>query len=163
MPSNLYTLVGEWTKGKIPGGFCFDSGYYAGRPPSTSDINTAVLEGFYDGLKKKAGEEAAANFVRFVNALQDMSASSFIVAFEAFFRSGCKVIDIKQRKSDRTRITEHGGAAESQAFAVMANALAGRHRSEEEICELSIRVKQEFITKHRKEIPPLERTMEQRW
>ncbi len=157
MNQELYDFVSSWTRGKIPGGFCLDSGYYAGSPPNTGHLNSAVLEGIYQGLKSHLGLRQARNFVRFVNHLTDLSASSFITAFERFFRQGCMSAEIIQRRGDRTRITAHGDAAHAQAFAIVASALSGRRLSEEEIAERSEEIKRKFIADHLKEIPPQER------
>ena len=152
MLDNLQNLVNNWTQRR----FLLDSGYYAGRAPTTSDLNSQILESIYDGLKSEAGGKDATNFVRFVNNLDDLSASSFIVAFEQFCANDCKIVAIKQRKEDRTRITGYGDEAEMQAFAVIAEALSGRRRSDDEIKRLSDGIKYEFIRKHHKEIPAKE-------
>ena len=149
MLNNIQNLVHNWTHGR----FVMDSGYYAGRAPISSDLNSEILESIYEGLKGKAGGEDATNFVRFVNMLDDLSASSFIVAFEQFCANDCKIVAIKQVKEDRIRITGHGKEAEIQAFAIIAEALSGRRRSEDEIKRLSHDIKNEFIKKHRKDIP----------
>ncbi len=145
--------VHDWTKGR----FVMDSGYYAGRGPTQSDLNSPLLEMFYSGIKKDIGTEAAVNFVRFVNNLSDLSASAFIVAFERFAANDCKVVEIAQQKGDDTRLTGHGAALEAQAFAVIASALTGPKRSEAELRLAHENIKCEFIRKHQKEIPTGER------
>lgn len=145
--------VHDWIKGR----FVMDSGYYAGRGPTQSDLNSALLEMFYDGIKKDAGTDAAANFVRFVNKLDDLSASAFIVAFERFAANDCKTIKIAQDKGDGTRLTGRGAALEAQAFAVIASAFAGPKRSEAELRQAHDGIKYQFIQKHKKEIPANER------
>lgn len=142
MRSNtLEQKVADWTNGC----FCLNSGYYAGRGPTSSDLNSHILEMLYQGIKKDLGERQAANFVWFTAHLKDLSASSFIVAFERFFASKCELFEVPQRKEDRTRITAHGPVALEQAFAVMAGALAGGKRSEEEIVRLSSELKRDFL------------------
>ena len=134
-----------------------DSGYYAGRPPQPCDLDSSILELFYRGIKKDAGADAARNFVRFVNKLNDLSASSFIVAFEQFCASGCKTIGIEQNEKDRIRVTGHGDTRDVQAFAVVMESLARGKKSEDEIRRLSNGIKFEFIITHQKEIPANER------
>jgi hypothetical protein len=150
---DLQRLVHDWTKGR----FVMDSGHYAGRLPTKSDLNSPILQSLYDGIKKELGVDAAKNFVRFVNKLDDLSASSFIVAFERFCAEGCKVVDIKQYGVDRNRVTGYGAAGEMQAFAVIAEALGGRKRSEDEIRQISDDIKYQFILSHQKEIPSSEK------
>ena len=151
-------LTSKWVRGKeIPRGFILDSGYYAGRPPTPSDINTVVLKSFYEGLAQDVGMHAAVNFVRFVNKLDDLSASSFIVAFERFWASDCMAIQVVQDREDRIRVTVHGDVRDAQAFAVVAEALGSRRMSEENRLEASNAIKRDFIQKHLSEIPEGER------
>jgi len=152
----LSELVLKWTKGKGLG-FIMDSGYYAGRGPTQSDLNSKLLEAFYDGIKKDVGEKEAKNFVRFVNKLDDLSASAFIVAFEQFAARKYKIIDIKQKPEDGNRLTAHGPGLEAQAFALIAGALAGPKRSPAENLRASETIKYAFINKHQKEISANER------
>ena len=153
MFGNLHAQVCKWTKNSL----AMDSGYYAGRPPTPSDLNFKILEALYRGIKEDIGVDAARNFARFVNLLHDLSASAFIVAFEQCCDSGFKAISITQRKEDRTRITSHGGARDAQAFAVVAQALCGERKGEDEIRQLSREIKQAFIECYRVEIPEEER------
>lgn len=148
MLGNIQRLVDDWTGGR----FFMDSGFYAGRGPTESDLDSQILESFYVGIRASEGAEAAINFVRFVNNLEDLSASSFIVAFERFCARGCKETTIAQRTEDRDRITDRGDAGEAQAFAVFAS-LFGERRSPEQIKILSGRIKYDFIRRHVKEIP----------
>lgn len=149
MQRNLSELVREWVGGR----FSMRSGYYAGRPPSPSDLDSDILESIYTGIKKQVGDEAATAFARFVNKLNDLSASSFIVAFERFWAKDCKMVDVAQETTDRTRLDGYGDALHAQAFAVVAQALSGPRMSEDEILHASNWVKGKFINKHEKEIP----------
>jgi hypothetical protein len=116
-----------------------------------------LLEMIYNGIKKDAGAEVASNFVRFVNKLDDLSASAFVVAFEQFAAKGGKVIDITQGDKDGIRVTGHGAARDAQAFAVIASALAGPKRTEGELRLAHYSVKHTFVQNHLKEIPAKER------
>ena len=145
---DLIPIVHEWTKGR----FVADAGYYAGRPPSKSDLNSDLLEMIYTGIKGEKGDEAAANFVQVVNNLDDLAASSFIVAFERFWSSGCTLRRIEQHADDRNTVTGYGAARDAQAFAVIFGALGGRRRSPEEDRLMSQEIKQPFVTRHFREI-----------
>lgn len=146
---NLPRAIREWTKGR----FSLDSGYYAGRPPTKSDLNSPMLEGIYDGIKYQIGTAEAANFVLYVYHLSDLSASCFVAALERFFAADCSAESVEWRLSDRTRITAHGDEARAQAFAVVANAFGVKQKSESEIRQLSEGIKAEFIRHHWNEIP----------
>lgn len=152
MQGNISDLVRTWTDGT----FCMRSGYYAGRRPSEGDLGSRHLEMLYQGIRKDVGVEGAANFVRFVNKLDDLAASSFIVAFEQFWAEECKVIDISQKPGDRMRLDARGDALLSQGFGAIMSAMADRgsgmdHR------HLSLEVKARFIKDHLTEIPEDER------
>lgn len=150
MEQNISGLVHSWTRGR----FCMRSGFYAGRGPTSSDLNSDILESLYQGIKKELGEAAAANFVRFVNKLDDLSASAFIVAFEQFWAQDCKTVEIEQTSEDRMRLDARGSGLEAQAFgAVMSHMSGGSNKSEDEIRHLSNRLKGKFIWTHRDEIP----------
>lgn len=142
------SVVSGWTRN-----FVWDSGYYAGRGPSKTDLNSEILEAIYRGIRQDISEVAAINFVRFVNNLVDLSASSFIVAFERFHYSDYETIDVPQRKEDRARLTGRGHALQAQALAVFAGALFGRPRDEAMTLQDSNFIKEDFIRAHRDEIP----------
>ncbi|XKT75288.1 MAG: hypothetical protein ACJKSS_00660 [Patescibacteria group bacterium UBA2103] len=150
---DLVERVRDWAGSKISGGFHMRSGYYAGRPPSRGDINTAVLEGIYGGIKSEVGNSQARNFVIFVSNLEDMSGSSFVVALQNFLQSGCKSTGITQKASDRFAIDAHGDAAHVQAFGAIASALGSGVQGESEIRRASWNVKLEFLQKHWNEVP----------
>lgn len=153
MRLDLKSSIEEWTAGTIPGGFELRSGYYAGRPPSQGDINTEVLEGIYEGLARDVSHVAAVNFVLLVNSLDDMSASSFVVAFERFAHNDFSQKPVAQSKKDRDRIDAHGDEAIPQAMGLMGMVIGGRP-DESEIRKLSDKVKGEFLARHSEEIPP---------
>jgi hypothetical protein len=133
------------------------SGFYAGRKPSTGDLNSQILEMFYLGMKRDLGGEAASNFVRFVNNLDDLSASAFIVAFEQFWASGCEDVGVRQEPGDRNRLSGRGHGLEVEAFGLIGETLFGRPMSEEEIRVASVPIKSSFIRAHESEVPKDER------
>lgn len=133
------------------------SGFYAGRGPLECDLNSRILESFYKGIGKEKGKKAAVNFVRFVNKLGDLSASSFIVAFEYFWAGNCENIEVEQHKDDRVRLDAHGDALAAQGLAVLFAVASGEQGDEREIARKSRQIKWEFMDNHRKEIPEDER------
>jgi len=137
------SAVSVWTNLR----FCLNSGFYAGRPPSTEDLNSRILEMIYQGLKKDVSQDAATNFVRLVNGLSDLSASAFIVAFRSFLLGGCSQINVRQSKKDRSEIDN-----KDQAFAVIAQALKCPIPDESEIQRASLEIKEPFISQHLGEI-----------
>ena len=144
MKEHPETAVRRWTNGS----FILDSGFYSGRGVNPGDLDSEMLEQIYQGLKSDVGKEEARNFVRFVNKLGDLSASSFIMAFGRFYYTDCKEISIEQAAGDRTQITRH-----VQGFMVIARALYGKPKSEEQISHESNCIKAEFIYVHLDEIP----------
>lgn len=144
--------INGWTKGR----FAMRSGYYAGRGPNRGDLDSRILEMLYQGVKHEAGGETAANFVRFVNKLEDLSASSFIVAFERFAAEDGKVVDVTQCLEDRIAL-DSGPNRDLQALVVIAGMLGGRERSPEGDLRVSNDIKAEFIRDHLREIPKCER------
>jgi hypothetical protein len=144
---DVYSAVGRWTKGQ----FLFRSSYYTGRGVSSSDLNSAMLEGFYQGIKTEVGVQEAANFVKFVDSLNDLSASAFIQAFGSFWHSECKITAFAQGDRDGDRLTGNGDELFAESLALMAGALGGRRASPMEIQAASCRIKQEFLMTHKDE------------
>ena len=159
MSAQLDTFVAQWTQRRL----CVEPGFYAGRPPSTDDISFRTLEDIYQGLRKDIGDVAAANFVRLVNSLDDMSASSLMTALHKFWAQHCTISFVPQRPDDRITVTPvKGKAQEQQLFAVVADAMVHGSTSEEEIRKLSSKVKNVFIHAHLDLIPESERRAEKR-
>ncbi len=153
MQKSIDLAVGEWTKGK----FLMNPGFYAGCPPSLGILNSEMLEEIYQGLKKDVGQEAATNFVRFVNNLRDLSAGVFIEALREFHLRNYQEVQIPGKKEDRVRISGRGTVAKAQVWAVLAQTFSDRSLSEAQITRVSADIKQVFIKKHRNEIPASER------
>ncbi len=143
MNRNLKELVLHWTNRQ----FLMRSGYYAGRGPLYCDLNSKMLEEMYAGLKKDVGKEAASNFACFVNTLEDLSASAFIVAFEAFWENDCKIVKFEQRPEDGDRYESH-----EEAFGFLAVALTRGAPDERRAKAASWEIKSDFIRNHKKEI-----------
>ncbi len=142
--------ISSWVDGR----FSPRSGFYAGRGPSVGDLNSRILEMFYQGILRDVGAEAAKNFVRFVDQLKDLSASAFIVAFEQFWLNECNVVQIGQEARDRFRLSGHGDALIVEAFCTIGAALGGPSAGagSDEIEHLSWPIKAEFVSRHRAEL-----------
>lgn len=145
---DLKTAVERWTNKR----FTFDSNYYAGRGVSLSDLNSAILEKIYDGLKADVGEKAAKNFVRFINNLKDLRAAAFIEAFEQFSRSGCEQVGISKAAQTDKRDAVYGDSRDALAVALVGSAFMYGKNSLEQIEEASLDIKSEFLDRHRAEI-----------
>lgn len=116
------------------------------------DLGSNHLEMIYKGIKKDVGEREASNFVRFVNNLDDMAASAFIVAFERFWNQDCEP-EVGQHTSDRMRLDAPGDALLGQALGAIASAFYSAQMSEEEYRQLSDQIKAPFVRDHFNEIP----------
>ncbi len=137
-------------------GLSFRPGHYAGREPTTTDLNSPLLERFYDAIKVEFGREEAGHFVRFVHHLNDLSMSSFVLAFEVFFCSDCKTIQIEQSASDRIYL-DHDDMRYEQASVLVAEALAGKvNTDEDQITQKSREIKSPFLRNHLHELLPEE-------
>lgn len=55
MSLSVHNAITVWTGGRMSG----RSGYYAGRGPLSSDLNSDLLEQIYQGVKKDIGEAQA--------------------------------------------------------------------------------------------------------
>jgi hypothetical protein len=52
--------------------------YYSGRGAIMCDLNGKILEGIYQGIKKEFGENSAKNFVKMVEDIKVLSATTFL-------------------------------------------------------------------------------------
>ena len=142
----------SWVNGR----FSMRSGCYAGRPPSPSDLDSKILEMFYKGLKRDVGVTEANNFVLFVNNLTDLSATSFIVAFERFWASSCQNCCVRQTPGDRMQVSGYGATRDAEAILALAGMLGSPVR-DANIRAVSNDIKRDFIEAHFKEIPEVAR------
>jgi hypothetical protein len=122
--------------------------YYSGRDPMSCDLGYEHLTLFYGGFRSLISEEAAARFVRFINKLENLTASNFLVQFRAFFESGMIVPDSSKTAKPAEHIEEH-----SDAMAVVFGALGGGSKDMGWIKHQSKSIKSLFIHEHMKEIP----------
>lgn len=106
----------------------------------------------YQGLKAEVGQEAATNFAKFVNWLEDLSASAFIQAFEEFWYNGCKDVNFRQRVGTGNQISGRGEEMYGEGFALIGAALGRSLMGPEETARASPAINRQFVLDHRKEI-----------
>jgi hypothetical protein len=154
MEKSLRDLVYKWFQGR---NFTLSAGFFAGRGPNEGDLNSKILERMYVGLMEDVGQVEATNFVRFVNKLEDLSASAFIVAFERFWGNDCQVVVIPQHSEDGNTLDAYGDGLMAQGLALIGNSL---FRSRSNDAMLHAHIKAAFIMAHWGEIPEDERPQE---
>lgn len=133
----------DWCKGR----FIADPGYYAGRGPMLGDLNSDHLEDLWSGINANIGAEAARNFVMMVEALDDMSASAFIVSFRHYWYNKFRWDNRQQRGGDSFELSARGAALEAQGFAAIFSALGRRSSPESDRWE-SMSIKSPFLMRH---------------
>ena len=62
--------------------------YYSGRGAITCDLNGIQLEKIFQGIKKEFGDKAAKNFVKMVDDIKVISATTFLEELYMLFQSG---------------------------------------------------------------------------
>jgi len=142
-PASFYEAIDAWCSGRL----LARSGYYAGRGPKRGDLGPTHLEMIHDGIKKDYSPEHAACFLEFVENLTDLSATSFLVAFEYFFSSGCS--DPKcyaQKPSDKFQVDGRDEVRDMQAQCAVFEALGSRSTPEMDRAE-SDSIKFEFLSR----------------
>ncbi len=149
---DLRKLVPEWTHGR----FTLDSAEYAGRLPQLGDLNSEILEQIYQGLRSEGGPEAARNYVRFVAKLEDLSASSFVVALERFAYSDFTEVNISQHASDRSELSS-GDEMFTQGLISLNQFQNSGMPNQEDIKRASFSLKFMFVRSHHNELPEDER------
>ena len=70
--------------------------YYSGRGAITCDLNGKMLEGIYQGIKKEYGVNAAKNFVKMINNIKVLSATTFLQELYNLFYNKWKYINKKE-------------------------------------------------------------------
>ena len=70
--------------------------FYSGRGATLSDLNDRILEGIHNGIKKEYGLDAAKNFVKMVNDIKVLSATTFLQELYNLFFNNWKYINKKQ-------------------------------------------------------------------
>jgi hypothetical protein len=64
--------------------------FYSGRGAITCDLNGEILEGIYKGIKKEFGENSAKNFVKMVDDIKVLSATTFLEELYVLFSNDWK-------------------------------------------------------------------------
>jgi len=52
--------------------------YFSGRGATLTDLNSEILEKIYQGIEKEFGEKAASNYVKMVDGIKVLSATTFL-------------------------------------------------------------------------------------
>lgn len=146
---DLRLAVNEWTKGQ----FVMRSSFYTGRGPNFSDLNQIMLERIYQGIQAAIGQTEATNFVQFVAALKDLSASAFIQSFEQFWYGGCVNVSPTQVVgSGRMMTGRANNELMAEGLALLGSALGGGNMDTEEVEHASYSIKYRFVCDHLKEL-----------
>lgn len=75
---------------------CTRPEFYSGRGATLSDLNDRILECIYRDIKKEFGTNAAKNFVKMVNDIKVLSATTFLEELYMLFHSNWKYTNKKQ-------------------------------------------------------------------
>jgi hypothetical protein len=145
---DISSAVRQWCKG----GFILRSSFYSGRGVNLGDLNSKFLEMIYQGLKSEVSQEAAKNFVKFVNNLKDLTASGFIIAFERFWDSECQNTNTSLPSGLGNQISGRGDERFAEGFALIGQIFGGGLSSPEKIERESHSVKDQFLRQHKEEI-----------
>jgi hypothetical protein len=92
--------------------------YYSGNGVSSYDLGPDKLEKFYNGFKADFGDEVALNFCRFIENLEDISASGFICAFERWFAYGMGT-KVEQNSTDWVAVGPDTGDGSRETVALL--------------------------------------------
>lgn len=135
-----------------PNGVLPQPSYYAGRGPLEGDLNSGHLEKIHAFIKEKVGPAQAKTFTRFVDKLEDLSATAFL---EGFIR----LVDEKRFSTDQPGtgplVIGHGAERDAEAGAYVFGALAQKARDpeeEENIKRRSKIIKKPFLSLHQNEL-----------
>lgn len=141
----------KWCKGTLSP----RSGYYAGRGPRSGDLGDTHLEMLWTGIRDDVGEEAARNFVLMVEALDDISATAFLVSFEHYFCNKFRWLNRQQTRQDGITLSGRGEQLRAEATFLIFEALGGSRSSPEDDKRQSYYIKEPFLRRHGvKQKPP---------
>lgn len=104
--------------------------YYSGRGATTSDLNHNILVGIHAGLKKEFGDKAAKAFVKMVDGIKVMSATTFLQELYRLYYNRWKYTPEKEDESGIHIPKDDNGDYDTQAgvFGVMEAMMGGnRH------------------------------------
>ena len=122
--------------------------YYSGRGPNRGDCGPDHLKRLHDGLKTYFGDDHAEAFARMVASQNDLSATSFLIAFQKFWYGGCQWGDIKPETNPNFEITsrweDNPAQAMGEGFATIMSSMFDT-RSEGARSWESDSIKSEFL------------------
>jgi hypothetical protein len=73
--------------------------FYSGRGATLSDLNGQILQEIYNGIEKHFGDEAAENYVKMVDGIKVLSATTFLQELYDLYYSGWKYTPEKEDAS----------------------------------------------------------------
>jgi hypothetical protein len=120
--------------------------YYSGRGAICCDLNSELLEMIYVGVKKEAGDEAAAAFVQFVYDFDKLSATAFLNEFYIFCARGYSSVPRTHTALDELDAGPDGPSQEIIGTVALFGALCGDMARDE-----TESIRGSFIQKHRSE------------
>jgi hypothetical protein len=131
--------------------------FYSGYGPDPHNIGPSHLKMLHDAIREDFGETAGLQFLRFVVDTRDMSASSFLTAFQRFWYGGMLASAAYQRPTDRMGMdgigTDHEDeATRSALFAGMTILLRDKTSPEQRDLQ-SAQIKMGFLQQVGVEIP----------
>ncbi len=116
---NLKTIIGNYMSTRPE--------YYSGRGATLSDLNSKILEGIYLGIEKQFGDNAAENYVKMVDGIKVLSATTFLNELYALFYADWKY---KAKDKNENGIEIHknkdGEYDETHGMISMLNAMNNR-------------------------------------
>jgi len=98
---------------------CSRPGYYSGRGERDCDLNPQQLLRIHDLIREHHGEDAAKAMVSTVRALEECSATAFILALYALERNGWEYVKPSEQQTYIDQGIGEGGML-AQAFASLA-------------------------------------------
>jgi hypothetical protein len=117
--------------------------YYSGRGATISDLDGNILEGIYRGIETDYGKNAAKNFLKMVEDIKVMSATTFLEELYQLFRNDWKYKNKSKHASGITVPKDENGEYDIMAgmFGMMA-ALTSNGRDDTQ------RIKGSFLRSH---------------
>jgi len=73
--------------------------YYSGRGAALSDLNSEILQKIYVGIEKQYGVKAAKNYVRMVDDIKVLSATTFLEELYQLFYNDWKYVKKRSHAS----------------------------------------------------------------
>lgn len=83
--------------------------YYSGRGATMGDLNGKMLEGIYQGIKKDFSTDAAKNFVKMVEDIKVLSATTFLEELYMLYNNNWKYENKTQHASGVTVPKDENG------------------------------------------------------